>query len=64
MAVLGYISVSLINATDELITGIVILLSSDSITLIYRLNVSLSQNLNMMPLNQALVLYNAFLSDS
>ncbi len=56
MAVLGYIWLSLIKATDELITGIVIFKRRDYITLIYRDKVYFEQNLNMMPLNQAFVL--------
>lgn len=52
------------SATDEDITGIVIFVNIDSMTLIYLDRVACSQNLNMIPLNQALVLYNAFFSDS
>jgi hypothetical protein len=56
----GSNSVSLMRATDELMTGMVILLNKDYITLISLAKVVLSQNLNIMPLNQAFVLYSAF----
>ena len=51
-------------ATEALITGIDILLRSDSITFVYLSKVFSAQNSNMIPLNQALVLYMAFLRDS
>lgn len=57
---MGSNSVSLMRATDELMTGMVILLNNDYITLISLAKVVLSQNLNIMPLNQAFVLYSAF----
>lgn len=57
---MGSNSVSLMRATDELMTGMVILLNKDYITLISLAKVVLSQNLNIMPLNQAFVLYSAF----
>jgi len=64
MAVLGYIWVNFINATEELMTGIDILIIIDYITFIYLINVLLSQNLNNIPLNHAFVLYRAFFKHS
>lgn len=64
MAEEGSISVILMRATDELMTGMLIFESSDSTTLTSLMLAFLSQNWNNTPLNHALVLYRALINDS
>lgn len=64
IALEGSIYVIFIKATEELMTGIDIFVSNDSMTLTYFNGVVLSQNWNRIPLNQAFVLYNPLINDS